>query len=369
MQRFCRECGHEVELGKSFCRACGALVAHAPPQAAPDNAMTPPSLGAQPDATGTDAFVHDPEHQLPSALGTPPVQAQQGAITSETSASRGLPPRPSPPSSQPPARGVSRRLWPGVVATVVLFLVAFSVYLLRANMVSTQAGDTSTVPSQVADAQDESPTQPSQVAEGQDQPSIDIESVNVQAMVPNASRLVNVFYPDLDGDGDEEIVAHARRPTGDLKRQDYLRAFTWSDGAWRTIFNAPLFILGGTGHPARVLRDGTANEGQEVTALVAEDLDTDGASELVIAVRSWTPEKGPLDLWVIGFPDREAAVLYYERAATSAGVQVKDGEVVLTTKRRALGPCCETELVRRTIGLDPEGGGIGLLDESVEAGP
>ena len=172
-------------------------------------------------------------------------------------------------------------------------------------------------------------------------------------MIPDGAKVVKTMYPDLDGDGVEDIVALSKRPTGGVVRQPYVRAYIWHEGDWRTAFNPLLYPPEGEGATAEFLIQVDETDAQNVSILETVDVDGDGADELVFGTRSLEGDR-IVRVWVLEFPERNAMVKYFVEVAGDASLV--GGRILIDgTVRDAIEDCCPSTQGEYTVSFDAEG--------------
>ena len=243
------------------------------------------------------------------------------------------------------ASGSRSRNWLPVVGLAALFIVAAAGYVVFANVT---ADDGAVVGGTATATSEPSPT---------DVPPIPVRDTRLSPMMPDGSKVARTLYPDLDGDGVEDIVALSKRPTGGVVRQPYVRAYIWHEGDWRTAFNPLLYPPEGEGLPPEFLIQVDEEGAQNVSLLETVDVDGDGADELIFGTRSLEGER-VTRVWVLEFPERDALVKYYVEVAGDADLV---GEEILIdgTVMNAIEDCCPSAEGEYTVSFDEEGSTLG----------
>ena len=332
-QRFCTTCGQERGPVAAFCRRCGA--------AFPAELPHPPaeSQGYVDTPVPRAVAVTAPGEPEPEPLPGDEVPVTEAAVADPVAPPPEPEPRPGKQLASPRGRLPVRAL---VLSLAIVAVVAVGVYafVLRAN---------SEAPSESA----ASVNGPSESSDSTDAPPDGARATNLRSLVPLVSKVVATHYPDLDGDGVEDIVALAERPTGEKTEQPYVRAYIWHDGDWRTAFNALLDPPDITTVPGRYLTHVDGPSPQVVTTLEPWDADGDGADELVFVTESLTA-RGTRRAWLLSFPERNAHVSFFAEVDgkvrfSPAGLTL-DGVVLRTTDP----DCCGPEGATYSIRFDPE---------------
>lgn len=190
------------------------------------------------------------------------------------------------------------------LAVVTVFSLSLAAFLLFRSRSAEEVVAQPTLPTQV----------PATSAPPPDEPPDGAQSVDITRMMPPGAKVRFERYPDLDGDGVEDIAAVATRPTGAEAPQAYPRAWIWHEGAWRTVFNALIDRPNLAGAPSEFLPLATGPKAQEIEALESMDLATTGGDELILVAR----EVGGAEdshVWILSFDDRQLDVELYAEVA------------------------------------------------------